>query len=133
MMKVEWKYSNKSPKILKRKKQLRSYSNEMKENPTKAEKLLLLQLAKKIGYYPQRIISVGKNDYIVDILHPKSKIIIEVDGECHLDNKKYDDLRTKRLKGQGFNVCRFTNEEVLNDPEEIVEIIEKITNPISLH
>jgi len=55
------------------------------------------------------------------------KLIIEVDGEIHDDEqtKEYDDGRTAELDKYGIKVIRFTNEQVLNDKEAIINQIHK--------
>ena len=56
--------------------------------------------------------------------------MIEVDGGYHqtVEQKQYDDVRTQVLNLHGFEVIRFTNEEVLN---ETVKVLEKIHRHLS--
>ncbi|MFT3703383.1 MAG: class I tRNA ligase family protein [Agriterribacter sp.] len=69
--------------------------------------------------------------YIVDFISLQDKLIIEIDGGYHEsdEQRQYDEARTKVLKDIGFEVIRFTNEEVLKDPyivkNKIKEIIER--------
>lgn len=58
-------------------------------------------------------------DYIVDFLFRKSKLIVEIDGGYHNDpDQQQDDaIRQDWLEHQGFKVIRFSNEQVLCDPE----------------
>ena len=66
--------------------------------------------------------TIGK--YIVDFINLERKIIIEVDGGQHLENKK-DKLRDKWLEEQGYEVLRFWDNEVLTNIEGVMESIRK--------
>jgi len=71
--------------------------------------------------------SIGK--YIVDFINLERKIIIEVDGGQHLENKK-DKLRDKWLEEQGYEVLRFWDNEVFNNIEGVLGAIrEKLLSP----
>jgi very-short-patch-repair endonuclease len=48
---------------------------------------------------------------------------IEVDGSSHQDFEAYDADRDRRLRAEGIAILRFTNEEVLNDLDSVVERI----------
>ena len=57
------------------------------------------------------------------------KIIIEVDGGQHSENKK-DKLRDRWLKEQKYEVLRFWDNEVFINVEGVLEVIkEKILSP----
>jgi very-short-patch-repair endonuclease len=51
---------------------------------------------------------------------PKVKIIIELDGNQHLEQEEYDKERTEYLESQGYKVVRFWNNDVLNNIEEVI-------------
>jgi len=70
--------------------------------------------------------------YIVDFISLQNKLIVEVDGGYHEteDQKLYDENRTKRLNEIGFEVLRFSNEEVLKDPFKVKD---KIKSWIEAH
>ncbi len=61
--------------------------------------------------------------YIPDFVALSIRLIIEVDGKIHLKQKSQDEERTRRLELLGFKVIRFTNEEVENDIEKVLESI----------
>ena len=61
--------------------------------------------------------------YIVDFCAPRRKLIIELDGSQHLDQKEYDDQRTKYLESLGYHVLRFWNNDVLKDMESVLKVI----------
>lgn len=51
------------------------------------------------------------------------RLVIEVDGGVHDNRSEEDAARTERLKQFGFDVIRFTNDEVLNELPRVVESI----------
>jgi very-short-patch-repair endonuclease len=99
---------------------LKAYADYNKDHPTDAERIIWEFLKEKtLGhkFTRQHIIK----DYIVDFVCLHHKLVIEIDGQYHLDNKQIikDNSRTEDLQAQGFHVIRFTNEEVLNNPKRV--------------
>jgi very-short-patch-repair endonuclease len=67
--------------------------------------------------------------YIVDFVNLERKIIIELDGGQHFENRK-DKLRDRWLKEQGYEVLRFWDNEVFTNIKGVLEVIrEKILSP----
>ncbi len=66
--------------------------------------------------------------FIADFYCHKLRLIIELDGKIHNNstNQEYDKNRTAELERLGIKVIRFTNEEVLEDVENVVEKIKII-------
>jgi very-short-patch-repair endonuclease len=54
--------------------------------------------------------------------------VIEVDGGQHSIEKERDSERDKWLKGQGYKVLRFWNNEVLSNIEGVLEVIRDCLN-----
>lgn len=63
--------------------------------------------------------------FIVDFYCPTCKLVIEVDGATHVQQQEYDNIRTEKLQAYGYQVLRFTNEEVLNDRPTVLAAIAK--------
>ena len=63
--------------------------------------------------------------YIVDFYCAERKLILEIDGSVHLlyEKPESDLNRQKHLERLGFKVLRFTNEEVKNSIEVVLETI----------
>ena len=104
-------------------------AKKLRINSTDTEKYLWKYLRGRQleGFKFRRQHPIGK--YIVDFINIERKIIIEVDGGQHLENKK-DKLRDKWLKEQGYEVLRFWDNEVLTNVEGVLEVIkEKILSP----
>lgn len=77
---------------------------------------------KKIGGVRfHRQYSVGP--YILDFFCPAFRLAIELDGEQHKDEKKYDVERDNFLKGQDITVIRFWNDEIINNIEGVLQKI----------
>jgi very-short-patch-repair endonuclease len=54
---------------------------------------------------------------------PRKKLIIELDGSQHLDQKEYDDARTKYFELRGYKVLRFWNNDVMNNIDDVLKVI----------
>lgn len=93
---------------------------------TDAEKLLWVKLRMKQlkGLMFSRQKPLG--EYIVDFYCHRVKLVIEVDGEQHFsaDSIEYDRIRDEFMRGIGLTVLRFTNTDVMNNIEGVVEVIE---------
>ena len=103
---------------------LKNSRKQMRDDMTEAESLLWKCLkSKQIGvkFRRQHII----DNFIPDFVCLSCKLIIEVDGEIHKFQKKYDDERTKFLNERGYRVLRFNNEEILNEIELVIQKIKE--------
>jgi very-short-patch-repair endonuclease len=63
-------------------------------------------------------------NYVVDFCAPRRKLIIELDGSQHLEQKEYDAERTAFLAAKGYRVLRFWNNEVMNHIENVLRAID---------
>jgi very-short-patch-repair endonuclease len=95
----------------------------LRRNMTDAERLLWKHLRSKqvAGMKFRRQEPIGQ--YIVDFVSFEKKIIVEVDGGQHSEQREKDRERDRWLKTQGFVVLRFWNHEVLQHVEVVVESI----------
>lgn len=103
---------------------LRDFARKNRNNPTEAETLLWNHLRTDgLGVTFKRQHIVG--GFIADFICIESKLIIELDGKYHqLPHQQTSDAeRTKWLESKGFKVIRFTNEELF---ESIDSVLEKI-------
>jgi len=66
------------------------------------------------GYKIRRQHTVGR--YIVDFYCPQFRLVIEIDGDIHKNpaTKVLDEVRTDYFLSQGYQVIRFTNDQILN-------------------
>jgi len=106
---------------------LKESVSKNRKNETQAEKFLWQQLrGKKLADYKfgrQHIIGT----FILDFVCLSKKLIIEVDGLIHqlLEHKISDEERTQWLQSKGYTVIRFSNEQVINDIENVLLTIEQ--------
>lgn len=97
----------------------------LREKETNAEKLLWEKLKgnqlEGIKFRRQHPINL----YIADFYCHKCRLIIEIDGEYHFsdDQRIKDEERTKMLEFNDLHVIRFTNEEVENNIEYVLQQI----------
>mgnify|MGYP000848844986 FL=1 len=99
-------------------------AKELRENMTDAEKILWSRLKnKQLGkrFKPQHPISI----FIVDFYCHSKKLVVEIDGGYHKTQLEYDNGRTYELEHFGIKVIRFTNEEVLNNIDKVLDAIKK--------
>jgi very-short-patch-repair endonuclease len=77
----------------------------------------------------RRQYGVGK--YILDFYCPKIRLAIEIDGNSHyLDDKIDEDMeRSKYLSLKNINVIRFTNFEVTENLDGVINEINNYTTP----
>ncbi|HSI90736.1 MAG TPA: endonuclease domain-containing protein, partial [Adhaeribacter sp.] len=64
-------------------------------------------------------------NYIVDFYCASEKLIIEIDGTQHQNGEIYfnDGVRDARLQQLNYRVLRFTNQQVFNDIEAVLNQI----------
>lgn len=108
---------------------LKELSQKHRKNPTPEEDLLWQRLrAHQTGHHIRRQHIIGR--YIVDFVSLNRKVTIEVDGGYHQteEQKQYDAERTAFLRELGFEELRFTNEEIRNNLDAVVETITQKLN-----
>lgn len=102
----------------------------LKENETHAEGILWEKLKGKQldGYKFRRQHPIGR--YILDFYCHGGKIGIEIDGAYHQDKLQQwmDNDRTQFLEELELQIIRFTNEEVLDQIEMVLEKIKETVN-----
>lgn len=106
---------------------IKDYRKNLKDHQTKAELVLWEYLRnKKTGHKIRRQHVI--DDFISDFVCLSRKVIIEIDGEIHKFRQEKDNLRTIRLNTLGYEVIRFTNDEVLNAPYQVAQKIKTYLN-----
>jgi very-short-patch-repair endonuclease len=68
-------------------------------------------------------------DFIVDFVSFEKRIIIELDGGQHAEDRKRDRERDSLLREAGFKILRFWNNEVLENLEGVLERIRETCLP----
>lgn len=102
---------------------LKNIARYFRKNPTKAEELLWKKLRARqvdgLKFRRQQPI----DGYIVNFACLKKRIVIEADGGQH--SAKRDFRKDSCLKGQGFQVLRFWNEEIITNIDGVLEEIRR--------
>ena len=111
--------------MLKYNKKLKPIARTLRKNMTDAEILLWSKIKgkqiKEVQFYRQKPIG----NYITDFYCSKAKLIIEVDGGQHYEEKgiEKDRIRNEYFKSLGLKVLRFTNLDVLKNINGVLEKI----------
>jgi very-short-patch-repair endonuclease len=66
--------------------------------------------------------------FIADFYFHKARLVVEIDVEIHNQTIEYDEGRTAEIEKYDVKVIRFTNDQVLNNIDEVVSSITAIVN-----
>jgi very-short-patch-repair endonuclease len=110
------------------------YAKQSRREMTEPETRIWLQLRAKrfqgIKFRKHKVIG----SYIVDFSSRDPMLVIEIDGDTHAGREEYDGVRTNFLEQQGYQVVRFTNHEVMQNLEGVLEslaaTIPELTPPL---
>ena len=97
---------------------------------TDAERALwrYVRLRQLDGHKFRRQVRIGP--YIADFACLKAMLVIEVDGGQHAETRAYDSRRDDFMRGQGYRILRFWNNDVLNNMDGVWQtIIAEINSP----
>jgi very-short-patch-repair endonuclease len=112
-------------------KTLKTFARSNRKKQTYGELLLWSKLRNKqmcgLKFLRQRAIY----KYIVDFFQPENRLIIEIDGSSHDENKfNYDARRQIELENLGYSFLRFTDYEVRRNLNSVLETIYLRVNEI---
>lgn len=107
---------------------LKELARKNRKNPTQAEKkmwneVLKNQTFKELKFHRQKPL----DRYIADFYCSKLMLVIEIDGDFHLEEgaEEYDEQRTMDLECFGIKVIRFTNNDVMNNIKKVCKNLSK--------
>ena len=108
------------------KQRLKNVRKQLRSNMPKPEQTLWYYLKDKNleGYKFRRQYSVGK--YILDFYCPELRLALELDGDSHFASqltRVYDQHREQFLAQQNIKVLRFTNTEISENLEAVINKI----------
>lgn len=109
-------YFGATPVTLKKAKQLRGRMTQ------EEEKLWNRLKGKQIGglrFRRQHPIET----FIVDFYCHSAKLVIELDGTIHLQQRAEDEKRTEAIEKYNIQVIRFTNEDIIDDLNSVITVI----------
>ncbi len=104
-------------------KRLSPNARSLRKKMTKEERHLWYDFLKLLPYTVHRQKVIGK--YIVDFYIACAKIIIEIDGTQHYEDKgrQNDQIRDAYFKKQGFTILRYSNRDINTRFREVCEDI----------
>jgi very-short-patch-repair endonuclease len=98
-------------------------ARQLRKQQTDAERNLWFKLRgyRVAGLKFRRRMSL--NGFVVDFCCPSAKLIVELGGGRHTEQREQDARRTKDLEDSGYFVLRFWNNEVLQNIDRVLEEI----------
>ena len=98
-------------------------ARKLRNNATPGEKRLWKYISRKQihGYDFDRQTPIDA--YIVDFFCKRLRLAIELDGQYHDFKVEYDERRQKRIESHGVQFIRFTEKEIIEDIDPILEEI----------
>ena len=109
-----------SPELWERQKPL---ARQMRRNPTAAEAAVWERLRNRrlFGSRFRRQHAIDR--FLVDFYCAEARLVVEIDGPVHQYSRQEDAIRQELLESRGLRVLRFTNEEVGNNIDGVLERI----------
>ena len=103
-------------------RRIQERARELRRDMTPAERVLWGRLRNRQleGLKFRRQHPLGR--FIVDFCCAQHRLIVEVDGGVHRNQREYDEARTQVLQAHGYRVLRFSNEAVLGDVEAVLGV-----------
>ncbi|HLP56640.1 MAG TPA: endonuclease domain-containing protein [Fluviicola sp.] len=101
-------------------KQLRKFARELRtETISRAEKYLWKAVLSRnqlgVKFKRQRPI----DRFIVDFFAYEIGLIVEIDGNSHINKGEYDAYRQRKLESLGYTIQRFSEGDVINNIHEV--------------
>lgn len=109
-----------------------SLAKALRKNMTPWERKLWYEFLRTYPLRFQRQKAIG--NYIVDFYCAKAKLVIELDGSGHCEDKQieHDEIRTKELEQQDLRILRISNLDVDRNFNGVCEYIERAVKGLPL-
>ena len=103
--------------------EVREAARGLRQNMTPAESRLWAALKRQqlAGLKFRRQHAVGR--FILDFYCAECRLVIELDGDSHSDQRAYDEVRTRELNKDRLKVLRFDNPDVFEHLDVVLEAI----------
>ncbi len=98
------------------------HARQLRRDAPEPERRLLRALRESFPHLKWRH-QAPLGPYRADILCFSERLVIEVDGDTHATTTEYDATRTRHIERQGYRVLRFTNSDVMENRDGVVERI----------
>jgi len=109
-------------------KSVTEFAKENRKQPTESEEKLWEQLRNRKIHGCKFRRQHPIEGYIADFVCLEKKVVVEVDGGYHdaEQQMKIDEFRTLTLQKNGYRLIRFSNEEVLNKIDWVLDEVKRI-------
>ena len=106
---------------------LKEFARELRtETVSRAEKYIWKHVLSRnkqgVKFKRQRPIS----NFIVDFFAQEIGLIIEIDGNSHINKGDYDRMRQDKLESLGYTIIRFTEGDVINNLGDVIMQIQHV-------
>ena len=105
-------------------KELTPNAKALRKNMTKEERHLWYDFLRNypVRFTRQKVI----DNYIVDFYCHSARLIIELDGSQHYEDKEIlkDKIRTQKIEERNLKVIRIPNNEITNNFEGVCEYVD---------
>ncbi|MFN9467428.1 MAG: DNA methyltransferase [Pseudanabaena sp.] len=106
-------------------------ARELRQKQTPAEKVLWECLRDRRLFEAKFRRQHNIGQYIADFYCHEAKLVIELDGDIHQNQQERDGDRDQWMQSHGFNVIRFSNQAILDYPEEtLTQISSFLPSPL---
>lgn len=112
---------------------MRDRARRLRREMTPAERFLWKKLRKRRlgGFRFRRQVPLGR--YILDFACFEPRVVVEMDGGQHDEQRDYDAARTAWLESQGFAVVRFWNHQLSREWDTVEEaILRRLRSPVEV-
>ena len=106
--------------------QIRARQLRHEQTPTEAKLWDSLRDRQLDGCKFRRQHPIGR--FIVDFCCPERQLVVEIDGPVHQEQTDHDEARTEALQALGYQVYRWTNEQV---EQNLVEVLDALRRALS--
>ena len=114
-----------SPHSIRREALLAARARELRGSLNAPQQMLWRAVAAaRLGvYFRREVVLLGR--FIVDMLAPSIRLVVEVDGRCHECRQRADARRDRALARAGYHVLRVEAEVVLRELPVAVARVEE--------
>jgi very-short-patch-repair endonuclease len=108
----------------------RLFARTMRQQPTDAERALWQRLRHDVvlaGSHFRRQAVIGP--FIVDFASRRAKLVIELDGGQHDEQREADEARSRFIEALGYRVLRFWNNDVQGNLDGVLAEIQSALPP----
>jgi len=112
---------------------MKQIARDLRQRQTPAEEILWECLRdRRLGDLKfRRQHPLTNTAYVVDFLCHEARLVVELDGGIHQQQREDDAVRQANIEAEGYRVLRFSNDAVLNDLEAVLTHIIAVADEVS--